>query len=107
MKSVVDEVMRRAKRQRQIQLELIKKMEEERSEVNQLKQANQRLSHSLNEKDHALKSAEAQKRNMVQDASQKDYIDKLVSEITQLKEHLQILEQRLSVQSVSESHGYF
>ena len=107
MKSVVDEVMRRAKRQRQIQLELIKKMEEERSEVNQLKQANQRLSHSLNEKDLALKSAETQKRNMVQDASQKDYIDKLVSEITQLKEHLQILEQRLSVQSVSESHGYF
>ena len=44
---------------------------------------------------------------MVQDASQKDYIDKLISEITQLKEHLQILEQRLSVQSVSESHGYF
>lgn len=107
MKTVVDEIMRRAKRQRQIQLELIKKMEEERSEVNQLKQANQRLSHSLNEKDLALKSAEAQKRNMVQDASQKDYIDKLIAEITQLKEHLQILEQRLSVQSVSESHGYF
>jgi len=34
MKNLVDEVMRRAKRQRQIQLELIKKMEEERSEIN-------------------------------------------------------------------------
>lgn len=107
MRSVVTEVMRRAKRQREIQKELLASVANEQKEVNVLKAANTRMQQSLIEKDERIKHLETSQRNMVADAVQRKLLDSLMKEITQLKEHVGILEERLSIQSDAESHGYF
>ena len=68
MRSVVTEVMRRAKRQREIQKELLASVANEQKEVNVLKAANTRMQQSLIEKDEKIKHLETSQRNMVADA---------------------------------------
>ena len=44
---------------------------------------------------------------MIGDALQRQLTDSMVMEISRLKEQLNILEQRLSIQIDAEEHGYF
>ncbi len=62
---------------------------------------------SLAEKDTTIKQLEANKRNMIEDAVQRKVMDGMILEISQLKEMIKMLEQRLNMQELSEGHGYF
>ncbi len=69
--------------------------------------ANERLQQSLAEKDETLKKAQSQQRNMIQDATQKTFMNGLLTQIKQLEEQVEILSQKLGVQRTNSVHGYF
>lgn len=84
-----------------------RQLKEEMSEINVLKRANASMHKQIEEKDAQIKELNKSKMNLIKDAMQKKLIENLTAEIAIHKQAIILLEERLSIQTVSESHGYY
>ena len=99
--------MRRARMNRQRQKMLVMSVGQEREEVDVLKGSNLRMQQSLFDKDEEIRKLTEQARHVGGDGEAQKLIDNMATEIVRLKEQINILYSRLSMQQNCEEHGYF
>ena len=59
------------------------------------------------EKDNTMKEMKTQERSALGNQANRTMVEKMLMEITRLKQQILMLEQRLHMQVESEEHGYF
>lgn len=72
-----------------------------------LKSANARMQLMIIEKDETIKEIRAQERSALGSQANRTMVEKMLMEITRLKQQVLMLEHRLHMQVQSEEHGYF